>query len=107
MSFNALCNAEIERLALLGEELGEVQQIIGKILRHGFETCHPNRPHMTNRDELERELGDVLLASKMMCDLGDLLEENIEGYAQMKKRKVGKYLHSKENICYVNNKQEL
>lgn len=103
MSFNKLDDARLERLAILSEELGEAQQVIGKILRHGFETGHPDRPHLTNRDELETELGDVLLAAKMMCDQGDLLEENIKGYARLKKKKIAKYLHCKVNIAYANN----
>ena len=37
MAFNKLSAAEAERLALLLEELGEAQQAIGKILRHGYE----------------------------------------------------------------------
>jgi hypothetical protein len=38
MSFNQLTDAEAERLALLAEECGEVVQVIGKILRHGYES---------------------------------------------------------------------
>jgi hypothetical protein len=32
---NELSDAEVERLAILAEEMGEAQQCIGKILRHG------------------------------------------------------------------------
>jgi hypothetical protein len=38
VNFNGLAPAETERLALLLEELGEAQQAIGKILRHGYES---------------------------------------------------------------------
>lgn len=41
-NFNGLSPAETERLALLSEEMGEVQQAIGKILRHGYESIHPD-----------------------------------------------------------------
>lgn len=34
--FNQLTNAQAERLHILLEELGEAQQAIGKILRHGY-----------------------------------------------------------------------
>jgi hypothetical protein len=33
--------AQAERLAILAEECGEIVQVIGKILRHGFESTHP------------------------------------------------------------------
>ena len=42
--FNQLTPAEAERLALLLEELGEAQQAIGKILRHGYASTHPANP---------------------------------------------------------------
>lgn len=56
--FNRLTPAEAERLALLAEECGEVIQAIGKVLRHGFESTHPDGGP-TNRESLERECGDV------------------------------------------------
>ena len=34
--------SRLERLALLLEELGEAQQVIGKILRHGYDSRHPD-----------------------------------------------------------------
>lgn len=40
--FNGLTPAEAERLAMLSEECGEVIQIIGKILRHGYDSYHPD-----------------------------------------------------------------
>lgn len=92
-SFNKLSTAEAERLALLLEELGEAQQIIGKILRHGYESTHPKYPNgMTNRQLLEVELGDVLARVQLMCNYADIdwftiLEASGEKY---KKRA---YLH--------------
>jgi len=70
-NFNGLNNAESERIALLLEEFGEVQQAIGKILRHGFENRHPSSTE-TNREELEREIGDVFCAVSMMAKKGDV-----------------------------------
>lgn len=57
--FNALSPAQAERLAMLAEECGEVIQVIGKILRHGYDSYHPDRPHITNRELLQRELTDL------------------------------------------------
>lgn len=57
--FNKLTPAEAERLAMLAEECGEVIQIVGKILRHGYDSYHPVNPRLTNRDLLANELRDV------------------------------------------------
>ena len=71
--FNGLPPAQAERLALLAEECGEVIQMVGKILRHGYESRHPNGGP-TNREMLECELGDVCAAIRLMTGEGDLAE---------------------------------
>ncbi len=65
LHFNGLSPAEAERLAYLLEELGEVQQVIGKILRHGYASSHPDGGP-TNRELLAAELGDVIAAICLM-----------------------------------------
>lgn len=81
--FNKLTPAELERLAYLGEELCEAGQIIGKILRHGYESYDPTKVESVgpggtpfypppNRHLLESELGDVARAVRMMVEAGDL-----------------------------------
>jgi hypothetical protein len=92
MNFNNLTNAEIERLAILSEEMGEAIQIIGKILRHGYETHHPNE-FETNRQLLEKELGDVRYSMIALCEKGDLSKENIHKRAEDKRQLILKYLH--------------
>jgi len=57
--FNKLTPAEAERLTMLAEECAEVIQVVGKILRHGYDNYHPDDPSRTNRDLLARELTDV------------------------------------------------
>ena len=57
--FNKLTPAEAERLAMLAEECGEVIQMIGKIMRHGYDSYHPADPTITNRTLLGRELTDL------------------------------------------------
>lgn len=92
LSYNELTPAEAERLALLLEELGEAQQAIGKILRHGYESGHPDGGP-TNRQALEFELGDVAAALQLMSDAGDIADEAV-GQAEVRKlAKVSKYLH--------------
>jgi NTP pyrophosphatase (non-canonical NTP hydrolase) len=90
--YNQLTEAEAERLALLSEELGEVQQAIGKILRHGYESRHPNGGP-TNRLALERELGDVLYAGLRMSSAGDIDEKAVTQRTKDKARSVRQYLH--------------
>lgn len=95
--FNKLKPAEAERLFLLLEELGEVQQIIGKVLRHGYESCHP-KGKTPNRTLLENELGDVFAAVEMMVAQADLNLSRIIEAKLAKLRKVKKYLHHQGGI---------
>ncbi|MEM9426637.1 MAG: hypothetical protein AAGA06_08030 [Pseudomonadota bacterium] len=72
---NGLSPAEAERLAMLAEECGEVIQAVTKILRHGYESFHPNdlfKGHpkpgaKSNRERLEDELDD-LRAVLALCE---------------------------------------
>lgn len=90
--FNGLTPAQAERLALLLEEMGEAQQIIGKILRHGYES---NRPDgwKTNRELLEKELGDVRHSMIRLCESGDLSKDKIHKHAESKRLTVAMWLH--------------
>lgn len=90
--FNGLSPAESERLYLLLEECGEVQQVIGKILRHGYESSHPDGGP-TNRGLLEKELGDVLFAVTLMTENADIADSYIRQAAVEKTFKINKYLH--------------
>lgn len=91
---NGLSDAETERLALLSEELGEAVQMIGKILRHGYESVNPDvEDPDTNRELLERELGDVSYAAELMVQNSDIRKERIFQRVEVKARKVKRYLH--------------
>lgn len=90
--FNQLTPAEAERLALLAEELGEAMQAIGKVLRHGYESTHPDGGP-TNREALERECGDVRHAMIRLCNEGDLSRRAIHERANAKTTSVLPYLH--------------
>ena len=70
--FNGLTPAEAERLAMLAEEAGEVVQIVGKILRHGYDSYHPANPNVTNRELLDDEIGDLLAVAKRMISVSDI-----------------------------------
>lgn len=91
---NKLSPAELERLAILSEELGEAQQIIGKIIRHGFESSNPFDPNLViNRNLLEKEIGDIQFAINLMIKANDLSAGKIDHYKSLKKEKIKKYLH--------------
>jgi NTP pyrophosphatase (non-canonical NTP hydrolase) len=96
MGFNGLTDAQAERLALLMEELGEAQQAIGKILRHGYESYNPTQVGgPSNRQALQHELGDVLAVMDMMCAARDIEGEYVVVNKNMKLKRLreGTYLH--------------
>lgn len=90
--FNGLTPAELERLALLMEEMGEAIQAIGKIQRHGYESCHPNGGP-TNRKMLEKEVGHVRAALTLMYNNGDISPEETCRHEAIKRITVKQYLH--------------
>ena len=95
--FNKLTPAELERLGLLSEELGEAQQIIGKILRHGYQSYNPFDEHLTtNKALLEKELGDIQYAIKMMLEGGDINDYSIAKHAEQKAISVIPWLHHQD-----------
>lgn len=57
---------------MLSEECGEVVQIIGKILRHGYESYHPDDEEKTpNREHLSNEVADLWSIVCLMLAKGD------------------------------------
>lgn len=94
---NGLTDAQLERLAILAEEAGEVQQIIGKIIRHGYESRNPLvKNSQTNRQLLEKELGDFAHVKYLMMERGDLSARNISVAQDLKSRSVIPYLHHQD-----------
>jgi len=95
---NDLSNSETERLALLAEEMGEVIQIIGKILRHGYESYNPlvdDAP--TNRQELEKELGDVELIIYMLAEARDINRNVVDSRRIFKAEAIKRWLHHQDD----------
>lgn len=97
--FNGLTPAEAERLACLAEECGEVIQAIGKVLRHGYDSAHPDQTTSDryNRTDLERECGDVLATIDLMANAGDLRANKMDEHRQKKHRSRAKYFHHQNN----------
>lgn len=86
--------AELERLAIQSEELGEAQQIIGKIIRHGLDSRNPlvaDSP--TNRQMLESELGDVLAAIELLTEIGVVNRAAIDEARARKLERIGRWIH--------------
>lgn len=92
---NGLTPAEDERLALLLEECAEAIQVIGKIMRHGYESHDPTSASLspTNREMLEKELGHVRHAIDRMTLARDVNVVAIEGAKKLKADSVGRWLH--------------
>ena len=102
--FNRLTPAEAERLALLAEECGEVMQAIGKVLRHGYESRHPDGGP-TNREALERECGDVYHAIWRLIGAGDIDGNGMSQRADDKAKSVVRYLHHQGHNAEVSGPQ--
>lgn len=92
LPFNELSPAEVERLACLAEEMGEVIQVIGKILRHGYASTHPNGG-ATNRELLQKELGDVKWAVHFLYQNNDVVKGVVQAHSEGKAESVKQYLH--------------
>ena len=91
---NELTPAQVERLAILLEELGEAQQCIGKILRHGYESRNPlDVNSATNRQLLQSELGDVLYSVMQLGANLDVKLPAIWQRSEEKREKIKPYLH--------------
>lgn len=92
--FNKLTPAEAERLAILSEECGEIVQVIGKILRHGYDSCHPSDPKkIINRRLLEKEIGDLGAITCLMINQCDVDDEAIVNATNEKAAKLPKWTH--------------
>jgi len=93
MSFSNLKSDTEERLAILLEEMGEAQQIIGKILRHGLRSSHPHFGDVPNIELLEKELGHVLAVIDLMVRGGELRGAELKRHADEKIVKLREWTH--------------
>lgn len=100
--FNQLTPAEAERLAVVIEEASEVQQIACKILRHGYQSWNPDlivnqrtdgSPKLTNREMLEKELGQLEAAIHRLRAAHDVSSERIDYHCRRKKDTSGQWMH--------------
>jgi NTP pyrophosphatase (non-canonical NTP hydrolase) len=92
-SFNRLTSAQAERLAMLAEEAGEIAQAVGKILRHGYNSYHPDVPEITNRQLLYREIKDLRGVLFLMSITGDMSTDVTESEVEAAAKKKLRYSH--------------
>ena len=92
--YNDLTPAQAERLAYLAEECGEVIQIVGKILRHGYSNFDPTAspPRATNRNLLRNELIDLMGAINLMEQNNDFIR-----IIKDKPKSTSKYFHHQDS----------
>jgi NTP pyrophosphatase (non-canonical NTP hydrolase) len=96
--YNQLSPAQAERLAILTEELAEAAQVVGKILRHGYNSYNPFSENPdTNRQLLEEELGHVLNAMNMLVNAEDINSKSIAHSRDHKSKTVHKWTHHQED----------
>ena len=86
---NKLTPAESERLYMLMEECGEVIQACSKVLRHGYDSYHPNNPNVNNRELLTNEVHDLFAVLDMMDH--DIKVDGAQILQSVKQKK--KYAH--------------
>jgi hypothetical protein len=98
---NRIGEPEQERLGLFTEEAGEVQLEIGKILRHGIDSHHPNEPGLSNAQRLELEAGHVLAAIDLLVACGTLSADGLERSRGAKLQKLRSWLHCGTNLDAV------
>jgi NTP pyrophosphatase (non-canonical NTP hydrolase) len=89
-----LSKSELERLAILAEECAEVQHMVSKIIRHGYESYNPfDKDKTSNRKLLEKELGDLLYAIELCTTKNDIDYMVVEAHIKNKELSINKYLH--------------
>lgn len=93
-TFNELSPAQVERLYYLSEELAESIQAVQKILRHGYESKNPSKVNSpTNRQHLEEELGQVIIAIGLLIETDDIDEVEMILHGEKKVKELGQWMH--------------
>ncbi|MFG6572106.1 hypothetical protein ACGYLO_10920 [Sulfitobacter sp. 1A13353] len=87
---NGVDLAEMEQLHILSNRAAKIVQTVGKTLRHGFESYHPDFPEQDNRQQLTLDLFDFWLAVHFLPD--DFFEDVPDAYEEIMARKM-RYSH--------------
>lgn len=99
--FNSLTPAELERLMLLNEAAAKIVTAISKIARHGYDSFNPDLvvnqsedgPKVTNVTELERAMGELDAAARLMLEAKDVTAESIMKYVKHRLLHGSRYFH--------------
>lgn len=91
---------------MLAEELAEVQQIVGKILRHGRYSVYPEGGP-TNKEYLESELGDVQAILRLMRCAGEVDTVKVQVACKDKLDRLQKYTHHQPKDLFIAAKNNL
>jgi hypothetical protein len=95
---NQLSPAQVERLVKLQEEMNEAGKELCKILNHGYVAVAPDGVRYDNKAALERELGDVCAAIKLLGDRGDIDDHQIYLAATAKDATITRYMHHQGTV---------
>lgn len=87
-----LSPAEMERLAKLAEEAGELVRAVGKVMLHGWESASPYTGR-TNREALEREIGSVRAMVGLMLDADDVRLRDLQSWQRVKRAGLARWMH--------------
>lgn len=78
-------------LAVVGEECGEIQQIVGKALRFGLADTNPSTGN-TNFYEMGLEINDLIAAYEMLCSEANEKPAICRAAIKEKKKRVLHYM---------------
>jgi hypothetical protein len=87
-----------ELLTCLSEEHAESVQATCKALRHGLDSNWAGRLQRTNREDIERELGQVLAVMDMLVVSGVLSLDRIENARRDKCKTIQPFLNEPGSI---------
>lgn len=80
-------------LGCIGEECGEVQQIVGKCLRFGVHDFNPKRDNVPNLELMRREVHDIIAVYELFLEeIGDSFVRD-QGLIDYKREKTMRYFN--------------
>ena len=88
---------EVERLACLLEECGEAIHMAGKVLRHGYDSSHPDYANVPNRNNLSSEVGNIKACIMVLESAGDLRDDWVKDGLNTKLANLQRFLHHQAN----------
>lgn len=99
---NELNEDQLERIAMLMEEAGEIVQICGKIIRHGYTSVDPTAEEpRENVALLEDEIEDLSSIALLMNKAGDIHTSTAHVDLAVILNKKAKYIHSQESLGII------